>query len=133
IGPQRLNATLLGGFGLLALVIAAVGVAGVLAFGVSQRVHELGIRAALGADRWRLLRMVLVEGGSLAAVGMLIGVAVALAGSQLLSGLLFGVAATDAPTFGGAALVMMAVAVVASLAPAWRASSVDPARALRSE
>jgi predicted permease len=132
-GPERLNATLLAGFGLLALVISAVGVAGVLAFGVSQRIHELGIRAALGADPWRLMRMVVVEGGSLTAVGLVIGGTAALAGSQLLSGLLFGVAATDALTFAGVAVVMMAVAVSASLAPAWRASSVDPARALRAD
>jgi predicted permease len=133
IGPERLNATLLTAFGLLALVISAIGVGGVLAFSVSQRVHELGIRAALGADRRRLLRMVISEGGSLTAAGLLIGGAVALGCSQLLSGLLFGVAAADAPTFAGVALVMMAVAVTASLVPAWRASNVDPARALRAD
>jgi putative ABC transport system permease protein len=132
-GPERLNATLLAGFGLLALVISAVGVAGVLAFGVSQRFHELGIRAALGADPGRLMRMVVVEGGTLTLLGLVIGGAGAAAGSQLLSGLLFGVAATDALTFTGVAVVMMAVAVTASLAPAWRASSVDPARALRAD
>ena len=77
--------------------------------------------------------MVVAEGGSLTAVGLLVGGAAALAGSQLLSGLLFGVAATDALTFAGVAVVMMAVAVTASPAPAWRASSVDPARALRAD
>jgi len=133
IGPQRLNATLVGSFALLALVISAVGVGGVLAFGVSQRVHEIGIRAALGADRRRLLTMVIVEGGTLTAIGLLIGGAVAVAGSQLVGELLFGVAATDAATFAGVALVMMGVAVTASLAPAWRASNVDPASALRAD
>lgn len=77
--------------------------------------------------------MVLAEGCSLTAIGLLVGGAVALAGSHLLSGLLFGVAATDVSTFAGVALVMMAVAVTASLAPAWRASNLDPARALRAE
>jgi ABC-type antimicrobial peptide transport system permease subunit len=79
------------------------------------------------------MRMVVVEGGSLTVVGLLIGGAAAVAGSRLLSSLLFGVSATDALTFAGVALVMMAVAVTASLAPACRASSVDPTRALRGD
>jgi predicted permease len=133
IGPQRLNAVLVGNFALLALVISAVGVWGVLAFGVSQRAREIGIRAVLGADRQRLLAMVLTEGSALTAIGLLIGGGLSLAASRLVGELLFGVAATDALTFALVALVMMGVAVMASLAPAWRASNVDPAGALRAE
>jgi len=132
IGPQRLNAVLVGSFALLALVISAVGVGGVLAFGVSQRIQELGVRAALGADRRRLLAMILAEGGTLTGIGLVIGGMTAFGAARLAGGLLFGVAATDAVTFAGVALVMMGVAVTASLAPAWRASQVDPVRALRS-
>ena len=119
--------------GWLATHRSAVGVGGVLAFGVSQRVQELGIRAALGADRRRLVTMVIAEGGSLTAIGLLVGGGAAVAGAQLVGGLLFGVAATDALTFAGVAFVMMGVAVTASLAPAWRASNIDPARALRAD
>jgi ABC-type antimicrobial peptide transport system permease subunit len=132
IGPQRLNALLVGSFALLALVISAVGVGGVLAFGVSQRLQELGVRAALGAGRRRLLGMILLEGGSLTVVGLMIGGGVALAGARLARELLFGVASADAPTFAAVAAVMLVVAVAASLWPAWRASRVDPAHALRS-
>ena len=131
IGSQRLSATLVGSFALLALVISAVGVGGVLAFGVGQRIQELGVRAALGADRRRLLTMVLAEGGALTGIGLVVGAVAAFAGSRLVGGLLFGVAATDAVTFAGVALVMLGVAVAASLAPAWRAAKVDPALALR--
>ncbi len=133
IGPQRLNATLVASFALLALVISAVGVGGVLAFGVSQRVKELGIRAALGADRRRLVMMIIAEGGSLTAIGLLVGGGVALGGARLVRELLFGVAATDGLTLAGVALVMMGVAVTASVVPAWRASNIDPARALRAD
>jgi predicted permease len=133
IGPQRLNAVLVGGFAALALVIAAIGVGGVLAFGVTERVRELGLRAALGADRRRLLTMVLGEGTALTAVGLLAGWGGALVTARLLTGLLFGVGTTDAFTFAGVAVVMMGVAVAASLAPAWHAANVDPAQALRAD
>jgi len=133
IGPQRLNATLVGGFAALALVIAAIGVGGVLAFGVSERVRELGLRAALGADRRRLLVMVLGEGTALTAIGLIAGWGGALLAARLLAGLLFGVGTTDALTFVGVAVVMMGVAVAASLVPAWHAANIDPARALRTQ
>jgi predicted permease len=133
IRPQRLNAALVGSFALLALVISSVGVGGVLAFGVSQRAKEMGIRVALGAGRGRLLAMVIAEGGTLSAVGLLAGGAVAFGAARLVRGLLFGVTATDVVTFAGVCLVMMGVAVGASLAPAWRASRVDPAATLRAD
>jgi len=110
-----------------------VGVGGVLAFGVSQRVREMGVRAALGAGRRRLLTMVIAEGSVLTALGLLAGGAVAFAAAHLVGGLLFGVAATDLATFAGVGIVMMGVAVTTSLAPAWRASRVDPAGTLQAE
>src|SRR4029079_5733323 len=91
IAPQRLNATLIGLFALLALAIATVGVAGVLGFSVSQRTNELGIRLALGAERRSILRMILGEGVAMAVIGLAIGGVLALPLSRLLAGLLFGV------------------------------------------
>jgi predicted permease len=133
IAPQRLNATLVGSFALLALAIAAVGIGGVLAFGVSERRRELGVRAALGADRRRLVGLVLGEGALLAVIGLVAGAALSLATSRLLSGLLFGIPANDPLTLGGVAVSLLLVALLASWAPAQRASRVDPARALRAD
>ena len=95
IAPQRLNATLIGLFALLALAIATVGVAGVLAFSVSQRTNELGIRMALGAERGAILRMILGEGAVMAVIGLVIGGLAAIPLSRLLTGLLFGVEPVD--------------------------------------
>ena len=131
ISPQRLNATLVGAFAFLALAVAAVGVAAVLAFGVSQRTREFGIRAAFGADRGLLMGVVLKEGAQLALLGLAIGLAASLMFSELISGLLHEVAATDLQTLGLVALILVAVALIASAIPAWRASEVDPVEALR--
>ncbi len=133
IAPQRLNATLVGVFALLALAIAAVGVAGVLAFHVSQRTRELGIRAALGADRLRLMRTIVTEGAALTLAGLIIGSVAAAWMTSLISGLLFEVAPTDPTTFGAVAVVLTVVALAASSIPGWMASKVDPAEALRAE
>ena len=133
MAPRRLNATLVGLFAILALAIAAIGVSGVLAFSVSQRTNEFGIRIAMGADQPRVLRMVLKDGAIMLGMGLAIGGAAAVAVSRLLSGLLFEIAATDPLTFAGVALVLVAVALGASLAPAWRASRVEPVEALRAE
>jgi putative ABC transport system permease protein len=133
IAPQRLNATLIGLFAALALAIATVGVAGVLAFSVSQRTNELGIRVALGAQRGEILRMILGEGAAMALVGLAIGGAAAVPLSQLLTGLLFGVEPADPPTIAASALLLVAVAVVAAWVPARRATAVDPITALRGE
>ena len=133
IAPQRLTATLVGVFALLALAIAAVGVAGVLAFHVSQRTRELGIRAALGADRLRLMLTIVTEGASLTVAGLVIGSVAAAWTSNLISGLLFEVAPTDLTTFVGVALVLTAVSLTASSVPGWMASKVDPAVTLRTE
>jgi putative ABC transport system permease protein len=133
IAPQRLNATLIGLFALLALVIATVGVAGVLAFQVSQRTNELGIRLALGAERQAILRMILGEGAWMAAAGLAAGGLLAIPLSTLLNGLLFGVQPIDLPTIGVAAALLLVVALVAAWIPARRATDVDPMIALRSE
>ncbi|HSR68788.1 MAG TPA: FtsX-like permease family protein, partial [Acidobacteriota bacterium] len=133
ISPQRLNATLVGAFAILALSVAAVGVAGVLAFGVSQRTRELGIRAALGADRALLVRTVLKEGGLLALLGLVLGLTASLLFTELIAGLLHDVTPTDVWTLGVVALLLTAVALLASALPAWRASNIDPVQALREE
>jgi len=133
IAPQRLNATLIGLFALLALVIATVGVAGVLAFQVSQRTNELGIRLALGAERQAILRMILAEGAWMAAAGLVAGGLLAIPLSSMLSGLLFGVQPVDLPTIGVSAVLLLVVALVAAWIPAKRATDVDPMIALRSE
>ena len=133
VAPRRLNALFIASFGALAMIIAMVGIAGVLAFSVSARTQEIGIRMSLGADASRVLRMVLGEGGVLLVIGLVAGVAGALLTSRLLQGLLFGVAPHDPLTLGTVAFLIAAVGVAACLLPAMRAASVDPAIALRSE
>ena len=133
IAPQRLNATLIGLFAVLALAIATVGVAGVLAFSVSQRTNELGIRLALGAQRGTILRMILGEGATMAVIGLVIGGLAAAPLSRLLDGLLFGVEPVDPPTIAFAAVLLVAVALVAAWIPARRATAVDPMLALRGD
>ena len=133
ISAQRLNATLVGVFAFLALSVAAVGVAGVLAFGVSQRTHEFGVRAALGADRSILMRVVLKEGALLTLFGLAIGLVASLFFGELISGLLHDVAPTDLGTLGLVAFLLILVALLASAVPAWRASEIDPVQALREE
>ena len=132
VSPRRLNAVLISSFGILALIIAAVGIAGVLAFSVSARTNEIGIRMSLGADRGRVLRMILGEGGVLLALGLGLGVAGAWLASGLIRGLLFGVAPHDPVTLTAVASLMAAIGVLACWIPALRASRIDPAIAMRS-
>jgi len=131
IEKPRVTASLIGIFALLALVITAAGIAGVIAFSVNQRTQEFGIRMALGAPRVGVLGMVLREGLTLVAIGLVIGMAGALALTQVLQTLLFEVQPTDSLTFLGVSTVLLMVAVVACLLPARRAASVDPMIALR--
>jgi putative ABC transport system permease protein len=131
VQPRRLNAMLVSSFSILAVVIAAVGIAGVLAFSVSARTNEIGIRMSLGADAGRVLRMVLAEGGVLLAAGLTIGVIGSLVTTRMMRGLLFGVAPNDPLTLAGVALAMVAVGVAACWLPALRASRIDPAVAIR--
>jgi len=133
VGPQRFAMMLLGAFAALALVLASVGIYGIMAYAVSERTHEIGIRMALGADRGNVLSMVVGQALVLALVGAGIGLAGALGLTRLLSSLLYGVAPTDPLTFGLAPLVLVAVSLLASYLPARRATRVDPMAALRYE
>jgi len=130
---RRYSVTLLSAFGITAVLLAAVGLYGVLAFVVSQRRREIGVRIALGATARNVVADVLGEGMRLAAFGMAAGLALALAITRLMSALLFGISPTDIATFAGAATLLSVIAVTASLVPALRASRVDPLVALRDE
>ena len=131
--PTRIGASLIGAFGVLALLLAAVGLYGVITYSVSQRNRELGVRAALGAARGDLLRLVVGQGMRLAAVGVGVGILAALAVTRVLSALLYGVSAVDPLAFAWAAAVLLGVALLANLVPAVRAARVDPLQALRNE
>lgn len=133
VASQRLNAYLVGAFGLLALVIAAVGIAGVLAFLVARRTTEIGIRMSLGAARSRVLGMVLADGGRLLAAGIVLGLVASVLVARLLEGLLFGVAPVDPVTFSFVSALMVAVGLGACAFPAQRAAAVDPLVAMREE
>ena len=133
VGPQRFYATLVAIFALVALTLAAVGLYGVIAYAVSQRTHELGVRVALGATGERIARMVVGQGLTLAVVGVAVGIAAALVVTRVLSSLLFGVSALDPLTFGAVLSLLVAVAAVASYLPARRAARVDPLVAMRGE
>jgi len=133
VAPRRLNALLVASFGVLALVVAAIGIAAVLAFSVSARTNEIGIRMSLGADASRVQRMVLSEGGSLVGIGLSLGIVGALLLSRLMQGLLFGVAPHDPFTFSAVAVVMALVGIAACWIPALRAARIDPGIALRAQ
>jgi putative ABC transport system permease protein len=126
-------AYLIGGFSALALVLATLGLYGVLSYSVAQRSRELGLRMALGAQRSDLLRMVVKSGLKLALVGIALGIAGGFVTARLISSLLFGVAPTDAGTFAGVCVVLFLSAMIASYIPANRATKVDPMVALRYE
>ncbi len=133
LGPDHLETMLLAVFAGLALVLAAIGIYGVISYSVVQRTHEIGIRAALGASTGNLLRMVLVNGLTLMLIGLVLGIAGSLAVTRLLSTLLFGVGARDPLTLAAVAAVLALVSVAACLLPALRATRVDPLVALRYE
>ena len=131
--PQRIAGTFVGAFGLLALVLAAVGIYGVTAYTTRQRTHEIGIRMTLGASKEDILRLVLGRGLRLAFVGVGLGLAASLALTRYLSSLLLGVTSTDALTFSSVTILLCAVALFASFIPARRAMRLDPMVALRHE
>jgi predicted permease len=131
VSPRRLNAALVSLFGIMAVIIAAVGIAGVLAFSVSARTSEIGIRMSLGADSGRVHRMILKEGGVLLAIGLALGVIGALFAARVIQALLFGVAPNDPITFIGVAILMAVVGVGACWLPALRAARIDPAITMR--
>jgi len=129
----QLGATLFSAFGGLALLVAAIGLYGVIAYNVAQRMHELGIRMALGASRRNVVSLVVVQAVRFAGFGILIGLAIALAAGGLIEPLLFQQSARDPVVLFGVALVLALVAILASLAPASRAVRADPNAALRSD
>ena len=133
IAPQRVMALALSLFAGVAMFLAALGLYGVLAYYVGRRVHEIGVRVALGAERNDVMRMVMRRGFSLVAVGLGVGVAAALVSTRLLQQMLFGVEATDPLTFVAVSLFFALVALVASFVPARRASRIDPVVAFRTD
>jgi predicted permease len=133
VSRQRFYATLLGVFASVALVLAAVGLYGVIAYAVSQRTHELGVRVALGATGDRISRMVIGEGVFLTAAGVIVGLAASLAGTRLIAKLLYNVKTSDPLTFVAVALLLGVVAACASYIPARRAARVDPLVAMRGD
>jgi ABC-type antimicrobial peptide transport system permease subunit len=130
---ERLFARLTSFFGVLAVLLACVGVYGIMAFAVTRRTHEIGIRMALGASRAQIIGMVLRETCLLVGAGIAIGVVLAVGASRLISTLLYGLKPTDPATMTIAALFMLAAALFAGYAPSRRASKVDPMVALRYE
>ena len=133
IALPRFRSTIMGIFAATALLLAAIGIYGVIAYSVSQRTREIGIRMALGATAASVLRLVVEQGGRLALVGIVAGLAGALATVRVLKAMLFGITPTDGVTFASVAVVLTLVALFASYVPARRAARIDPVRALRQE
>ena len=130
---HRFATWLVGGFAAIALVLGVVGLYGVVAYSVSQRTREIGVRMALGAQRKTVYGMVMRQAGWLTGMGVGIGLVCAVGASMLMRKLLFGVAAWDIPTLAGVAIVLGAASLAASFLPARRAASVNPTDALRAE
>jgi predicted permease len=130
--PRAIGA-LSGIFGGLAVVLAAIGLYGLMAYGVARRRNEIGVRIALGAGMPRIVRMVLGDVGRIVAIGVLIGLALSFSARKLVSGFLYGISANDPRTVIGSAALLGAIALVAAAIPAWRAASLDPVATLREE
>jgi ABC-type antimicrobial peptide transport system permease subunit len=130
---RRLTTVLLVGFGGVALLLAAVGIYGVVAYGVTQRMREFGIRVALGATRRQVTGLVVWQGASMALAGSAVGLVLAIATARVMSGLVYGVAPTDMVSISGATSLVMLVAAIASYVPSRRAARVEPGITLRAE
>jgi putative ABC transport system permease protein len=133
IAQQRMSMLVFAVFAAVALVLASIGLYGVVAHGVTERTHEIGVRMALGAERRHVLALVVRQGLSMALIGTAVGTAAALALSRLIESLLFHVTPTDPVTFGAVVATLLGVAALACYVPAWRATRVDPTQALRAE
>jgi ABC-type antimicrobial peptide transport system permease subunit len=133
LSQRRFSMLLLAAFAVLALLLAAVGIYSVLSFAVRRRVREIGIRVALGAEVKDILRLIVTEGMKPALIGLLLGVAGALALGKVLASFIYGIAAYDPLTFAAVAALLAAVALLASIIPAYRAARIEPTRALREE
>lgn len=129
----RMGAALLGIFGALALLLAGLGLYGVMSYSVSQRTQEIGVRIALGAQSGDVLKLILGQGSMIVGVGLAVGLALGFWLTRFTSNLLFGVQTADPLAFGGTAILLLVVALVACLVPARRAMRVDPIQALRYE
>jgi putative ABC transport system permease protein len=133
LARPRLDALLLSAFGLTALLLAAIGLYGIMASGVAQQIREFGVRMALGATPDRLRGMVLGQALRVTAIGAAVGLATALAGTRVLTALLFEVSPTDPVALLGACALLIGVALLAALIPAQRATRIDPAQVMRAE
>jgi putative ABC transport system permease protein len=133
LARQRFSTIALGAFGIFALILAAVGVYGVMSYLVSQGTHDIGVRLALGAQRNSILQMVMRQGFELTVVGIVAGIIGAVLLTRVMATLLFGISATDVVTFSGVPVILAGVALLATYIPAWRATRVDPVVALREE
>jgi putative ABC transport system permease protein len=131
VARQRFSTMLLGIFATLALVLAAVGIYGVMSYSIAQRTHEIGIRMALGAQPKDVLKMAVGQATKLVGTGMVIGLVAAFVLTRAMASLLFGISSTDPSTFAVISVVLMSVALLASYIPARRATKVDPMIALR--
>ena len=133
VARPRFQAALVGSFAILGLALAVIGIYGVVSYSVAQRTQEIGLRMAVGAQRFHVLRMIVGEGSRLALAGIALGVVAAVAASRVLASMLFEVKTTDVATFFLTSLLLAAVALLASFIPARRATKVDPIVALRYE
>ena len=133
MSPKRLATLLMAGFAVIALLLAAIGIYAVMSYAVSQRTHEIGIRMALGAQPRDIFNLIVKQGVGLTLVGILIGLAFAFVMTRAMSGLLYGISATDPLTYLGISLLLGLVALLACCVPTRRATKVDPIVALRNE